>query len=116
MPGSVPRWREVGVSRSEGQEAHCVPRWRKAGVSPEQVSVVSQGGFLAGVSPAERTSVRWASEVELRLGFCGPSFLVFAKARLGARWCELRLDKCHRFVDGPVASGVRGETPSVEAA
>ena len=41
----------------------------------------------------------------LRLGFGA-----LPLGRLRAKWCELRLDVCRRFVGGPVASGVRGES------
>ena len=45
---SVPRWRGVGVSPTEEQDAHCVPRWLNTGVSLEQVSVVCQDGLWPG--------------------------------------------------------------------
>ena len=58
--------------------------------------------LMAGVSQAERTSVRWASEVgkspaEARICERPPS-LVWVKGRLGAKWCELRLDKFRHFL------------------
>ena len=59
------------------------------------------GRLNAGVSPAERISVRWAPEVgespaegsDLRAS----SFSFGAKGRLGGKWRELRLDSCRRF-------------------
>ena len=134
VPGSVPRWCEAGVSSTEGQEAHCVPRlfpgcpWLGAkmargwGVPKEPIAC--QDGTRLG---CPKRKFPWCAKVasgqgvpSSPLGVRGRgvsgSLLVLAKGRLGARWSELRLDKCRLFVDGPVASGVRGETPSVEVA
>ena len=76
VPGSVPRWREVGVSLTEGQDVHCVPRrlgqvvhcvpggsrgvpgsvprWRVFGVFPPKVR-----GVFRGLGPGSPDLLRW---------------------------------------------------------
>ena len=106
----------LGVPSIRWSRRSLVPRWPEVGVSPTegQVSVECPEGLRLGCpqrleSPAERTSVRWASQIGgsplLMLGFERPFLSFKPRDKLGAEWCKLRRD--HVVASGCGASGQR---------